>query len=215
MTKKSIWPPYEAFYIRSMMFNAAAAAGSVEQINAVMHVVQENNPEDPVSTLPVQYLLGELQSLVVHAAALSRYFWPARAQHHWRGAQLRHAFGIVEESPLKSRDLRNAIEHFDEHLDRFLENGPVGNILPEYVGPFVEPDGVPVHLFRAYYLDTGVFELLGQRYDIPSLAREVMRVRANLQRMDSTSGRLAREDASIERTSNRLRRSGAAHVKRC
>ncbi|MGH2568446.1 MAG: hypothetical protein ACRDGA_08920 [Bacteroidota bacterium] len=72
--KRTIWLPYEAFYIHSMLFNAESAVRSVTQINAVMHVVTENTPEDPVSALPVHYLLSELQNLVVQAAALSRYF---------------------------------------------------------------------------------------------------------------------------------------------
>jgi hypothetical protein len=160
---QAIWPPYEAFYIWSMLFNAESAARSVLQVNAVMHVVMENSPEDPVSVLPVQYLLTELQNIIVQAGALSRYFWPVRSAHEWRGAQLREAFGISEDSPLRSRDLRNAIEHFDEKLDRYLENGVVGQVLPEFVGLSREQGGVPVYLFRAYYVDTGVFALLGKR----------------------------------------------------
>jgi hypothetical protein len=144
---KSIWPPHEAFYIRGMLFNTQSAARSIEQINAVMHVVVENSPEDPVAALPVFYLLGELQNLIVQAAALSRYFWPVRSAHKWRGEQLRRAFDVSNDSPLRSRDLRNAIEHFDERLDRFLENGLVGQVLPEYVGPSQQPNGVPVHFF--------------------------------------------------------------------
>jgi hypothetical protein len=192
---RTIWPPYEAFYIRSMMFNAQSARRSITQINAVLHVVAENSPEDPVSALPVFHLLGELQNLVLQSAALSRYFWPARSAHDWRGAQLRRAFGVSDESPLRSRDLRNALEHFDEQLDIYLEKRVVGRVLPEYVGPFVEQEGVPVHLFRAYYVDTGVFELLGKRYEVQPLARELGRIYEELRHMESDGGRLVRRDA--------------------
>jgi hypothetical protein len=75
----------------------------------------------------------------MQAGALSRYFWPVRKGHEWRGAQLRSAFGISDDSPLRSRDLRNSIEHFDERLDLFLDGGVTGHVLPEYVGPFDEP----------------------------------------------------------------------------
>lgn len=188
--QRAIWPPHEAFYIRSMLFNAESAMRSVSQINAVMHVVKENSPEDPVSALPVHYLLGELQNLVVQSAALSRYFWPARSAHEWRGEQLRKAFAVADDSPLRSRDLRNTMEHFDEQLDRYLEPGVVGHVLPEYVGPFQEQAGVPVHLFRAYYVDTGVFEMLGKRYEVAPLVQEVGRIHALLHRMDKGGGRL-------------------------
>ena len=189
---KRIWPPHEAFYIQSMLFNANAAAASIEQINAVMHVVAENSPEDPVSALPVHYLLEHLQNLVIHAAALSRYFWPVGKKHQWRGVQMREAFAIGEESALKPRELRNAIEHFDERLDLYVEGGLVGQIIPEYVGPVPAPTGVPFHLFRGYYVDTGEFELLGDRFNIPEIAGEVLRIRDGLRRMDSQGGRLSR-----------------------
>jgi hypothetical protein len=198
MTKadeRKIWPPYEAFYIHSMLFNAQSAVRSMTQVNAVLHAVTENSPEDPIAALPVLHLLGELQNLVTQATAVSRYFWPVRAAHDWRGAQPRKAFGVSDESPLRARDLRNAIEHFDEQLDQYLENGIVGHIVPEYVGPFQEKRDVPVHLFRAYYLDTGVFELLGKCYEIEPLAGEIGRIYEQLRKMEINGGRLSRQDA--------------------
>jgi hypothetical protein len=178
-----------------MLFNAQSAMRSITQINAVMHLVVENSPEDPIAALPVSHLLDELQNLIVQSAALSRYFWPARPAHAWRGTQLRKAFGVSDDSPLRSRDLRNALEHFDEQLDRYLENGVVGQIVPEYVGRSEELSTVPVHLFRAYYVDTGVFELLGRRYEIRPLATEVGMIDQQLRRMDSEGGRLGRRNA--------------------
>lgn len=79
--ERTIWPPYEAFYIRSMMFNAQSAVRSMTQVSAVLHVVAENSPEDPVAALPVLHLLGELQNLVLQSAALSRYFWREKQGH--------------------------------------------------------------------------------------------------------------------------------------
>jgi len=175
-----------------MLFNANAAAASIEQINAVMHVVAENRFEDTAGGLPVHYLLEHLQNLVIHAAALSRYFWPVGKKHQWRGEQMRAAFEIGEESALKPRELRNAIEHFDERLDLYVEEGLVGQIVPEYVGPVPVSIGVPFHLFRGYYVDTGEFELLGDRFNIPEIAREVLRIRDELRQMDEQGGRLRR-----------------------
>jgi len=42
------------------------------------------------------------------------------AGHEKRGKILRQCFKITDSSPLKSRDLRNEIEHFDEKLDVYL-----------------------------------------------------------------------------------------------
>ncbi len=174
-----------------MRFNTLSAEKSIRQINAIMHVVQENSPEDPMAALPVHTMLDELQNVLIQAAALSRYFWPVRKAHEWRGDQLRGAFGIADDSPLRSRDLRNSIEHFDERLDVFLEGDVTGHILPEYVGPFAEATEVPVRLFRAYYVDKGVFELLGQRFDIQPLAQALLDVHGQLGKMEKNGGRLA------------------------
>ena len=93
-----------------------------------------------------------------------------------RAEELRAAYNVKAESPLKDRDLRNQLEHFDEKLDDYLKEGIVGYILPEYVGPSLERNGVPGHLFRAYYLDEGVFEVLGKQYKVQPIADEVMRL---------------------------------------
>jgi hypothetical protein len=189
-SRTEIWPPHEAFYIHSMRFNTLSAEKSISQVNAVLHVVQENSPEDPFSALPVHLILDELQNVLIKAAAVSRYFWPARSSHEWRGAQLRSAFGISDENPLRSRDLRNSIEHFDERLDLFLQGEVTGHILPEYVGPLVEPAEVPVKLFRAYYVDKGIFELLGQRFDIQPISQTILEVHEQLGAMERSGGRL-------------------------
>jgi hypothetical protein len=187
-----IWPPHQVFYIHSMLFNATSAMRSVEHINALMAAVRENSPENPYAVLYGGRFLSEFQNLIVHAAALSRYFWPVKEGHRWRGMQLRQAFQMPDDSPLRARGLRNAFEHFDEQLDDYLEKGIVGHILPEYIGPFSEADGVPVHLFRAYYVDTAVFQLLGNRYEVQPIVEEVGRLRDQLQKMDNSGGMFGR-----------------------
>jgi hypothetical protein len=186
--KKEIWTPHQAFYIQSMLFNTEAVFRSVSQIQALMAVTRENNPEDPYSPLYGGRFLNELQNIVLNAAALSRYFWPVRKNHHWRGGQLREVFQINENSALYSRDLRNAIEHFDEKLDAYLEGGIAGQILPEYIGPFSESTGIPIHIFRGYYVDTGVFQLLDNRYEVQPIIDEVARIDHQLRKMNESGG---------------------------
>jgi len=86
--------------------------------------------------------------------------------------------------------LRNAMEHFDERLDRYLSRGIVGNIVPQYFGPSPNNDGVPRHTFRSYYIDVGVFELLGDRYEIEPIAKELWRLHEVLTKCDQQGGRL-------------------------
>lgn len=68
---------------------------------------------EDIERLPHRQILNDLQNMVVQAGSLSRYFWPVRKGHEARAAALRRAFDMSESSPLFSRDLRNAIEHFD------------------------------------------------------------------------------------------------------
>lgn len=124
--------------------------------------------------------MDDVQNIVLQAAALSRYFWPVRKAHEWRGADLRARFNVAEDSPLKSRNLRNELEHFDERLDEYLENGIVGHIIPQYFGPEPEAQQVPLHLFRAYYFNVGIFHLLGTRYEVVPIAREVHRIHGRI-----------------------------------
>jgi hypothetical protein len=194
-SRTEIWPPHEAFYICSMRFNTLSAAKSIQQVAAIFQMVQENSPENPVAALPVHSILDDLQNVLIQAAAVSRYFWPVRSGHDWRGAQLRGAFGIRDDNPLRSRDLRNCIEHFDERLDLFLEDDVTGHILPEYVGPFDEPTGVSVRLFRAYYVDNGIFELLSQRFDISPICKAILDVHCQLGKMEANGSRLRSQDA--------------------
>jgi len=194
--KKEIWTPYQAFYIQSMLFNTEAVFRSVSQVQALMAVTSQNNPEDPYSPLYGGRFLNELQNIVLNAAALSRYFWPVRKNHHWRGEQLREVFQIDENSALYSRDLRNAIEHFDEKLDTYLEGGIVGQILPEYIGPFSEPSGIPIHIFRGYYVDTGVFQLLDNQYEVQPIIDEVARIHQQLRKMDESGSVFLRKSKS-------------------
>lgn len=69
-------------------------------------------------------IVDGIQALVTQGAALSRYFWPARnnALHNARAAQLRQGLQVREDSPLRNRNLRNHLEHFDERLDLFCED---------------------------------------------------------------------------------------------
>ena len=177
-TNDGIWPPYKTFYIEAMLFNTRSAVASIERVSVTIEALIEDTCGELLGRIDRRGLLNEVQNIVQQAAALSRYFWPIRQDQHRksRAEELRAAYSVKADSPLKDRDLRNQLEHFDEKLDDYLKEGIVGYILPEYVGPSIERDGVPGHLFRAYYLDEGVFEVLGKQYKVQPIADEVLRL---------------------------------------
>lgn len=176
----SIFPIYEAFYIQSMLFNARAAMASLSEI-------AELSTSDIKNGAPsARLLLQSMQTLMLHAGALSRFFWPSRTKlHEARGEELRRAFNIKDDSPLADRSLRDAMEHFDERLDIYLCGDPIGYVFPEYVGPLAF-EGDAGHFFRAYDPEAMVFEMLGARHEVQPIAHEIMRINTTLLRMAET-----------------------------
>jgi len=187
MPPREIWAPYEAFYIHSMLTCTASAMTSFECVSEVMEALRK--AEVTHADIDDTFILDKLQNAVLQAAALSRFFWPSRAVHHWRGDILRAAFSVEETSALKDRELRNAMEHFDERLDKYFEEPMVGIVLPHYVGPTPTYD-VPGHIFRAFFTDRGVFLLLGVEHELQQLVEEVRRIHNLLVAVDGEGGRL-------------------------
>ena len=185
-----IWPPFQAFYIQSMLFNSTSAVRSIACLESIFGELTERPTHDDILQLPTKTILNELQNMVLQSAALSRYFWPVRKGHEARGKRLRESFDIDESSPLFNRDLRNALEHFDERLDKYVSSGMVGYIFPEYVGPKPEDNGVPGHFFRAYFADSGEFRLLNEEFKIQPLADELLFVHHHLITLDENGGML-------------------------
>lgn len=196
--QSAIWPPFQAFYIQSMLFNSSSAVRSIARLESIFSKLPEQTTEGDTSQLPIKAILNELQNMILQSAALSRYFWPVRKGHEARAGQLRDAFSIDETSPLFSRDLRNALEHFDERLDHYVTTGLVGYVFPEYVGAKPKEDGVPGHFFRAYFPDTGEFRLLNEEFKIQPIADELLFIHHHLTTLDQNGGMLRNANREAE-----------------
>lgn len=184
-----IVPLYEVFYIHGMLFNTQSAVHSIDHVSKLLHTLSESKRS--IQPSETEDILNHLQHIIVQGAALSRYLWPVRKEHAKRGLMLRNSLKVTDENPLKARDLRNDIEHFDEKLDLYLANGLVCYIFPQHVGLLPENDGVPCHVFRAYYVDVGIFELLGKRYEIQPISDEIWHLHSLLIQCDINGGRLS------------------------
>lgn len=186
-----IWPPHQAFYIQSMLFNSTSAVRSIARLNHTFEKLPSPPTMEDISRLPTTVILNELQNMVLQAAALSRYFWSVRPkveEHASRAAALRDAFGIDESNPLVDRNLRNALEHFDERLDKYLSSGIVGYVFPQFVGLRPIEEGVPGHFFRAYFANEGTFRLLDEEFAIEPLANALHNLHEQLDKMDKNGG---------------------------
>lgn len=190
----SIWTPHEAFYIQSMLFNTTSTFQSCSIAEKIIEKISvgEIDPQEKKDLL-----LDCLQNVVNQSGAISRYFFPSRdgvkgtdkkTIHRDRGQYLSRVFGVKDDSPLMNRALRNSIEHFDERLDLYLQEGIVGYIFPSLILPEPEDSDVPHHIFRAYYLKEGIFQVLGERYEIQPIVDEVARIHGLLVKFDCNGG---------------------------
>jgi hypothetical protein len=178
----SIWTPYEAFYIQSMLFNTTSALQSCRIAEKIIEkiLIEGIDPQEKKDSL-----LDCLQNVVNQSGAISRYFFPSRdgvkgtdkkTIHRDRGQYLSRVFDVKGDSALINGSLRNSIEHFDERLDLYLQEGIVGYIFPSLILPEPEDSDVPHHIFRAYYLKEGIFQVLDERYEIQPIVEEVARI---------------------------------------
>lgn len=186
-----IQAPYEAFYVHAMLFSTRSAVVSIETVSTILSEISEGRRGEKGGETDMDQILNQLQNIVAQGAALSRYFWPVRNAHDARGSQLREAFEVTDDSALRVRWLRDAIEHFDERLDVYLcADSVAGVVTPQYVGNSIEADPIPSHFFRAYFVDTGIFRLLDEQYEIPPIADEIIRVNELLKTSFQLGGRL-------------------------
>ncbi|MDO9333361.1 MAG: hypothetical protein Q7T57_02425 [Dehalococcoidales bacterium] len=129
-------------------------------------------------------LFDQLQNIIQQAGSVSRYFWPARpgpdGLHENRASALRDSMTMQEDSPLHNRDLRNSLEHFDERLDRYLADFPVGIFEPDDINYDTPSTDVPLHTFKAFYTVPKVFVLLGVRHQMLPIMNELLRVHSIL-----------------------------------
>ena len=176
-----IQPPHLAFYNEAIRFNSQAAMNSIDYLAEFIEMTNRTKGNYELSAEKEVHILDNIQNIMGHAAAMSRFFWSTKdgvhKLHKKRSQTLRAHFGLTESSALKDKALRNQLEHLDESLDNYLWAKPiVGNIIPAYVGGEPERDGVPTHFFRAFYIDTGIFEALGIRHEVQPIVDELCKI---------------------------------------
>lgn len=121
-----------------------------------------------------------VQTFLSATANVSKLLWPAKgrskepgrdvAWRTFRGSQLRQKLGVLDDSALKDKKVRNAAEHFDERMD-----GPLRDQrLPELWSDFTQDSFQRLPLpFRA--IDVGRSEVIvaDDRLHYPPIADEL------------------------------------------
>jgi hypothetical protein len=180
MKNDGIHPPFEAFYIESMLWHASSAKHSIDIVNEWLEMVRNN--DERAFNIDKSELFVLLQNILHQAGCISRYFFPTRQLpiHQNRAQRLKQALRVADENPLAKRDLRNAIEHFDERLDKYLVESQAGNFISEDVG-YVQPESeIPLHIFKGFYTHPPIFVLLGTPYEMAPIMTEMVRINNEL-----------------------------------
>ncbi|SFJ53738.1 hypothetical protein [Bradyrhizobium sp. cf659] len=163
-----ILPIYSVFYERSVLYSASRAHDAFMRYE---HGLDSGATADEI--------VSSVHEALSHAASLSRFFWPARLQGvaSARGERLRRHFGIDESSPLYGRELRNALEHFDERLDEYLLWNDAGYFFPDAAVDSHElADEAIGHIFKLVDPCRQIFVVLGQKFYFDPIRREVDRI---------------------------------------
>lgn len=161
-------PSFEEAYLAEIVLQADYAVLSAQQVNKL---VQDQ-------AYPV-FVFREMYALLSHAAGVSRILWPPwirdadrREVARLRGEHLRQALGISDDHPLRVRVLRDHLEHFDEHLDRWSQETTHGGIVDLHIGPtsFISGEAIGRGDFlRVYEPERKVFTFRGDEFDIQQL----------------------------------------------
>lgn len=182
-----IWYPYELFYIESMLTITRTAMAEQTMLRTVLEELKngETNNKD--------LLIDLAQNIVSHAAAISRYFWPSSTGkiYKHRGQRLREAFEIHESNPIKDKDVRNFVEHFDEKLDDYLSGNISGTIYPVFIGTKNDYENQISHFFRAFFLDDWKFQVLDKESYLIPIINELIRIHQLLKKFKEEGGRLS------------------------
>lgn len=127
---------------------------------------------------------SSLQEALIHAGALSRFFWPSSSAGDLgkrRGETLRRKLAVSDESPLRDRKLRNEMEHFDEMMDKYLVVADSGFFFPT---PLVRShhvaDSEIGHYFKLLDPVNNICVILGRKYDYGQIEKEIRDISAQV-----------------------------------
>ena len=170
-------------YIFPIHERLKAAAAAIDTFESYAKFLVAHN----MDALPIgqsEAFFESIQAILNYSASVSRFFWPSTYKknpnfnlHKKRGEFLRDVFAVTDESPLKDRNHRNEIEHFDEKIDIFLNRKNIMGIsYPEKIFRDRHNGGLRSHNFRAFYIHENEFEVLGTFFAIEPIIKELRRL---------------------------------------
>ena len=112
------------------------------------------------------------QAFLIAVANVSKLLWPSKGGHLAERTELRQVLLVREESPLKTRTLRNDFEHFDERLETWAASSERKNLADCNIGPPGMIRGIDYGDFlRNFDTINGVITFQGHRLEVAPVER--------------------------------------------
>ena len=160
---------------------------------------QDGNP-DLRNTLHAE-VFRTIHSFLTHASNVSRLFWPTLPKHRKnesdeaytarcmaipkivRGKILRTEVGLPDDGhELKSRKLRDHLEHFDERLDQWQNESVRKNYIQDLIGPKGSIVGTDDgDMMRWFDPSAKKMRFRGEEFDLQALANALVDVLEKVQ----------------------------------
>lgn len=175
--KWKIFPAHQVFYFECIKSSAESAISSWEKLNEIVL------SEELLKTKGIT-LIDLSENIVNQAGIISRFFFPSKDKynvekdriHQLRGEKLKDLYFINNENVLTKRNFRNHIEHFDENLDKFLNNPVAGIIVPKTIYWSSSEITSITYLFKAYIVQEFKLISLNEEIELKKLIEEVYRI---------------------------------------
>jgi hypothetical protein len=187
-------------FLSEIQTQAQYAMNAVPHVNQATRALKLIDSTTSAAWPHSEEVFRELHSFLTHASNVSRILWPAAPKRRrketqqqydervradkrmQRGEVLRGLLGIGDgDHPLKSRKLRDHLDHFDERLDEWATAGASRNYLQDFIGNVRETSTIaPRDQMRSFDPELVIFRFRGEEFELAPIqsALSQLKIRA-------------------------------------
>ena len=187
---------FQRVYVGEIKSQCQFALNAIGSLNSALQQLGSGYIPDPARRMLFHAeVFRQIHSFLTHASNISRLFWPPVPKQNQsesvddyqvrigqidkvqRAVSLRELYTIDEHHCLRSRKLRDHLEHYDERLDHWRKTSTNRNIASDTIGPRNAIVGLAdTDMMRWFDPSTNSFRFRGEEYDLQDLATAVERL---------------------------------------
>ena len=180
-------------YIREVGLQCRLATNAIASVDHLVQILDTGGKDVPTSQLYLEVFRG-LHSFLTHVSNVSRLLWPptpkrrsgeSKESHDSRkqlsvdrGRLLREALKIPDDHVLRTRELRDHLEHFDERLDEWQNTTETRALIDFNIGPNIVSGVSDRDRLRNYDPGPALFTFRGETYKIKELSDAISEISA-------------------------------------